>query len=224
MEELEKVIKFREAWPDTEYLLGVNDVSEIEEGTLFGLVFSEDDLYNIAPETDFNDTGDLIYQFDDLIIEEAGIEVNSSVISDNLPFIFKKLNGNLAQELLSGEIFVLSGKDANGLTAPLTATEFQNALSKYSKYNVLIYCGATEWRTEKYIPDTFFKITDGFKSLYGYQTLPHKDEIIGAFKSITEQSRKIFAAEFKKCVGDAQSIAETENLIFDVEHVKPKTM
>ena len=231
MENLEKDIKFRDHYESVN-LLGVDNVSQIEEGSLFGLVFSKGDLYCITPSINYNDDGSLGYYLSDYCdLEDMGIDVDNESLNEDLPFIFRKMKGNLAQEVLSGEIFVLSGYDLdkreNGLYTSLTPVEFQRVEPQYSNNNVLINCCVIENVTEEQIPNGFFQINDDFKSAYGYYTLPNKEKIIEAIKSIKKQSKKYFDDDLAECITKVQNIAETDNFLYDLEHStsenKPKS-
>ena len=180
------------------------------------------DRYCITPDISYNEDGSLEYDLSDVDLQDMGIDVDNESLNEDLPFIFRKMKGNLAQEVLSGEIFVLSGKGEdkreNGLCTSLTPEEFQSVEPQYANNNVLINCGAIEHATEEFIPNAFFQINDGFKSSYGYHTLPNKEKIIEAIKSIKKQSKKNFDDDLAKCITEVQNIAETDNFLYDLEH------
>jgi len=220
MGDLKVNVKFRD---DTtlQYLLGVDDVSEIEEGSLFGLIISRDNIHSLIPSIEYNGSnGNLLYNIDYPCIgsESENFGLGPNELKNEVPLIFIKLNRNLAQELLSGEIFALTGAICRTkyIDARLTAKDFQTAETIYSDNAAIINCFIIKEHRVIKTPNAFFQVSDRFKLLYGELTLPHKDEIINALKSINIESKKYWDEGIIESIESLKKIAEIDNEIFDL--------
>lgn len=224
----------------------VASIQDIRENELFGIIVSKFDMSVISPDINFYDNGNISYDFeidDEFIAMEAYPEEFGAIIGgEDVPLIMRKLNDNLAQEVLSGEIFVISGlrnqfDDNNGIYNAVNnygLETFQKNASKFEKSNVMISCVAEEWapsgveeedRTIK--ENAFIVIDDYFKNLYNDETLSRKDDVIAALRFIKSSAKAKYDEAYKKSVDAIQSVANTDNLLYDLEHTtenKPKTM
>ena len=232
--------KFNSLMDDS--LLNIDSLNDIPEGSLFGIVTDTSDMDIIYPDMDAFE-GDFSMQMEtesDKFMDSDDDKVNEAKksVSDEMLLMVKKLKGNLVQEVLSGEIFAIRGTnkdendfskeniDLNDLNRFVSIEKFQNSVSKYSNA-----CIRIESRMISYDPETkdqfgvFFAITDEFKKLYSEETLPQRDKIVELLKACKRYAKDIFKDKYKKSIDNAQSIATTENFIYDLENSdKSKTM
>lgn len=209
----------------------IKNITDLEEGTIFGILVSKYDMDVIYPLIDFVD-GNLKYclstsltSFSNPISKKFKIDSDVLNCEYGLPLIFKKLNDNLAEELLSKETFIISRgniykkDDINNLDVGLE--KFQKDVEKYSDNNVIIYVKAKEFCSDRDV-NCFFVVDDRFKYLYSRETLSKREEVIKILKTIKQQSKTYFEDKYKEIVSVGRSIADTENLIYDTEHAEYK--
>lgn len=218
MEKVEQKTNFNES---IRYLqkYDISDITELEEGMLFGTITSRFNIFAIYPTFDYRD-GQFESGMNYLECEFPGTEFDDGKM---IPLIFKKLDGNRAQELLSGEVFVITTLSSNlGCffdNSDRTLEKFQEDLTKYSKENVLITATAEEYDDRSDVK-AIFEVNDEFKSLYSDETLQNKNQIIELLRNAREQGRTIFKQEFQNYMGEVHSIAETDNVLYDYDHVE----
>ena len=220
MEIIEKSFNINDGTSMTLNTYGVKDITELEEGMIFGTITPEYNINVISPVFEFIN-GELkcwLFSDDDLVADE--FEIDANVFSDKkIPLIFKKLDGNRAQELLSGEIFTVSTSISNLDVIDdfnIGLENFQKGVEAYSNDNVFILGRADDFNGEDI--DGIFVVNDAFKSLYSDETLSKSEEVVKTLKSIKEQARAHFKQKLQMCVDKAHSIAKTENLIYDLDH------
>ena len=83
--------------------------------------------------------------------------------------------------------------------------------------NVFIYATALDAQEKQ--TNGIFTISDKFKSLYSKYTLSKKDDVITSLKSIKEQGRAHFKQQLQEYIDEVHSIAETDNVLYDYDHV-----
>lgn len=213
-----------DGFPEVFNIYDINDVQQIKENELFGIIPSEIKLMAPFVSVENNsycflvglDLEDSSYYSDEIDI----------INGKDIPLIMRKLSGNLAQEVLSGEVFVLTGNFGK-FESPIMSSDskkdfelFQKNISKFADNNVVLSCTARELAVggSKKIDNAFFVIDDAFKYLYNEETLSRKDDIIAALKSLKSMAKAEFDEDFKKVVNTFHSIANTDNFLFDIEH------
>jgi len=196
------------------YLKGVegNNIENIKENELFGLIISDYCFSMIVPEFHFSKDG--CYTFRMGITRFNNTE--KICFDFNVPLIFRKLSGNLVQEMLTGEIFVIHDfKDEPDEKEELDKMKvFQGQIERYKNNNVILNDG---WYTEVAAYNAYFVVDDGFKKLYCDETLARRDEVISALKELSEKGKQRFNQNLNKLIDCCQTIANTENLIYDFE-------
>lgn len=193
----------------------ISDTTELEEGMLFGTITSIFNIFAIYPAFNYQDG-----QFESCMnyIDCEFPENDDKVI----PLIFKKLDGNRAQELLSGEVFVVTTVSSNlgcfSDNSDRIPENFREDLAKYSKENVFI----TATAEDIYGHDikAIFEVNDEFKSLYSDETLQNKNQIVELLRDAKEQGRTIFEERFQNYISEVHRIAETDNMLYDYYHVE----
>ena len=225
--------KFNSLMDDS--LLDIDSLNDLPEGFLFGIVTDTSCMDIIYPDMDAFE-GDFSMQMEtesDKFMDSDDDKINEAKksVSDEMLLMVKKLKGNLVQEVLSGEIFAIRGTnkdesdyseknyDLNDLNRFVSIEKFQNSVSKYSNA-----CIRIDSRIIGYDSETedqfcvFFAITDQFKKLYSEETLPQRDKIVELLKECKRYAKDIFKDKYKKSIDNTQSIATTENFIYDLEN------
>ncbi len=238
MEIIEESINFNDGVCKDFRQYKVDGISDLEEGTIFGIIASKFDMAAIYPGFSFADDGNVTYHLNkdydiiqDYFYEKDEQSEKADVIEggEDRPFIFKKLKGNLAQELLSGEVFILaknpSKDDYDFDNFELGIENFQQAVEQYKNNNILICSNVERWGG-KGSSDGIFVVDDEFKDFYGKMTLQYRDEIAKVLVSLKQYGGKIFTEKYTECVGKAQEVAVVDNFLYDAEHTeeKPRTM
>lgn len=236
-----EIIKFNDDGREVTFL-DITSIQDIKENELFGIMVSKFNMSVIYPDVNFYDNGNISYDFgiDDEFIKmhkNYPEKIGAIVGGEDVPLIMRKLKDNLAQEVLSGEIFIIDGllnpfKDNNGIYNAVNnynIKSFQNNASKFEKSNVILSCVAEkykpidvkgekiEWHEHAYIV-----VDDYFKYLYSEETLSRKDDIIAALKYIKTIARTKYYEEYKESINAIQSVANTDNLLYDLEHSTPE--
>jgi hypothetical protein len=222
MEIVEKKIRIDE---EEEYSLdqyNVEDITELEDGTIFGTITSKFEIEALLPffEYDEGQIKSCITNNCDDVCEYY--DLGDGILSggEAIPLIFKKVSGNIAQELLSGELFVVSTsiRKIDGINSLEREIEnFQNDVESYSKNNIFILTNGFYEADDKEI-NGIFTVSDMFKSLYSKKTLPKKDELISVLKSIKNQGQVRFKEKLQEYISEVQGIAQTENEIYDFDY------
>lgn len=237
-----KMIRFNDEGARDVTFYDVTSIQDIKENELFGIIVSKFNMSVIYPDVNFYDNGNISYDFgiDDEFIgmqESYPDEIGAIVGGEDVPLIMRKLNDNLAQEVLSGEIFVIDGllnafDDNNGIYNAVnnySLESFQKNASKFEKSNVMLSCVAEEWapsgvkdEDKEYHEHAYIVVDDNFKYIYNEETLSRKDDIIAALKYIKSIARAKYDEEYKKSIAAIQGVANTDNLLYDLEHSKPE--
>lgn len=202
----------------------VEDITELEDGTIFGTITSKFEMEALLPyfEYDEGQIKSCITNNCDAVCEDY--DLGDGILSggESIPLIFKKVSGNIAQELLSGELFVVSTaiEKIDGINSMKREIEnFQNDVEKYSKNNIFIFTNGFYEHVDKGI-NGVFTVSDMFKLLYSKKTLPKKDELISVLKSIKNQGQVRFKEKLQEYISEVQGIAQTENEIYEFDHVE----
>ena len=200
----------------------VNGVlSDLEDGTIFGIIASQYNIDLICPSILFED-GEIQYYlstYDNVIAKKFDLKKNVFSSDEDRLLIFKKLNGNLAQELLSGEVFAVSSfesKDTDDIgNSDIGLEKFQQAIEKYKDNNIIIY---SDIRLHENDESGIFVVDDEFKQLFSKEILPIKEDVIETLVSIKQQAKEKFDEEYLECIDTVHEIALTDNIIYDLEH------
>lgn len=189
------------------------DINSLKRGTFFGLLVSTDNMIVMRPNADiYEDEIDFNLAADQ---DRDKYKLRNKVFEKTIPLIFKKLDDNFAQELLSGLVFsVRSYTDEIEETDSyeLNNKEFQKVIERYTDNCILI--------DASYEP-VYVADDNLFKLLYSEKTLPRKQEIIKALKSLNNRANTIFNNCLESHIKDMQSIAEVEDIMYDnTEHKK----
>lgn len=229
-----KTIKFNDGFKDVTFL-DVTSIQDIKENELFGIIASKFNMSVTYPDVEFYNNGNLSYGFtiDNEIISldnNYPEKIKAIVGGEDVPLIMRKLNDNLAQEILSGEIFIIDGllnsfddnsKIYNSVN-DYSIESFQKNASKFEKNNVVLSCVAEKWmpsgEAKEYYEHAYIVVDDSFKYLYGKETLSHKDDIIAALKYIKTIARAKYYEVYKESIDAIQIVANTDKLLYDLEH------
>ena len=224
MEIVEKKIKIDEDEEERLDQYSIEDITELEDGMLFGTITSKFEMEALLPYFIY-DQGQIkccISNYIDDVCEYY--DLGDGILSggEAIPLIFKKVSGNIAQELLSGELFVVSTSiekidGINDLEREIK--NFQNDVENYSKNNIFILTNGFYEADDEEI-NGIFTVSDMFKSLYSKKTLPKKDELISVLKSIKNQGQVRFNEKLQEYISEVQGIAQTENEIYEFDHVE----
>lgn len=224
MEIVEKIIKINKDEEEFLEQYNIEDITELKDGMLFGTITSKYEMDTLLPyfEYDQGQIKSCIASYRDVVCEYY--DLGDGILSDgkSIPLIFKKISGNIAQELLSGELFVVSTsiEKIDGINSIERKIEdFQSDVENYSKNNILIHTNPFYEADNKDI-NGIFAVSDMFKSLYSEKTLPKKDELISVLKSIKNLGQVIFNEELQEYIIEVQGIAQTENEIYEFDHVE----
>ena len=198
------------------YAYDIVSISELEAGTKFGIITS--DVGVIEPRCT-TIKGDLSYSF--YILEQEKMNTK------HMPLIFEKIEGNLAKELLTGNVFVLG----NGLT-PLDIDDisttiddieiFANGVKKYQDNSGYFNIG----RTTGYVDGNHkgsccpFVVDDAFKELFAKETLKNREEATRYLNSFSEYANAIFDSSFDDVKNTARNIAEVDDFLFESDRIK----
>ena len=204
----------------------VESINDIEEGTLFGALVGKNNMAVIYPYQEFV-LGELEHGMTAYSLFD-NMDLNSNSFSDykRVPLIFKKLNDNLAQEILSGKVFAIIAneyedqKDFNNLE--IGFDKFQEYMKRYSdNTNIAIKCTAMESSQNRTISGIFV-VDDSFKYLYGRDTIPRRDDILDALDNMDIRAKACFIQACEDYVNTTRDIAETENLFYNLKLAKNK--
>lgn len=200
----------------------VRDISELKNGSFFGTVGSLGTIEIIRPQLNFDKEGNLTYSLysDFSTNNEIKIGNDNLTIMENLPLIFQKIDNHYAKELLTGQIFSIANEEMESkLNTPLNIEQFQKGVATYSTNNIMMHCPGLELTSSHDLSSRgIYVINDNFKYLYARDTLTKKKKIASIITSISKQARTCFTEEFQKCINITQNIAESDNLIYDIEN------
>lgn len=219
MEKNKVYVEFNDESSRNLEIYNVSDIDELEEGTLFGTITDVYKMHAIYPTCSF-DEGQLYYEWEDIDLEFPGSEFDNG---KKIPLIFKKLDGNRAQELLSGEVFIVTSsfKKMFGPDSwKKDLSDLKKDFKQYEKENVVIEPLARPTFSDQDIT-AIFEVNDEFKLFYSEETLKDRDEI-DEIKAVLiyakEQGCDIYRETLKNFMYIVECVAESDNIIYDFEN------
>ena len=218
------------------------EFKDIKDGELMGMIFDGYRDINIIGtslwfEEDFNN--DCIHYID-ICTNEILDTVIASIadpIWSGVPLIVKKINNHQVEEILSGEIFEINqfeNKETDWLHEELYSKALKNKKNKrydlmqkdffkYRENNFLInYTPYIE--EDKTLYGHFIKIDDEYKRAYAEITLENREEIVSIIKEVKKASKEYFEECLKDNLDIIQSIANVDNVLYDVENKTKKEL
>ncbi len=195
----------------------VSDIDELEEGTLFGTITDVYKMHAIYPICSF-DEGQLYYEWYDIDLEFPGSEFDNG---KKIPLIFKKLDGNRAQELLSGEVFIVTSsfKKMFGPDSwKKDLSDLKKDFKQYEKENVVIEPLARLSCSDQEDITAIFEVNDEFKLFYSEETLKDRDEIKALLIYAKEYGCDHYRRTLEEFMYIVQCVAESDNIIYDFEN------
>ena len=180
-------------------LYDVKSVTEIEKGTIFGYI-----------------SGTIQCSYD--------IDGVTPGLDKPTPLIFEKLEGNLAKELLTGNVFVMGmtecAEDINNVgDRRLSFEEFQKAYDTYKDSNVYIDIEKIDDTKKESICGAFV-IDDKFKSIYNKYTLENKENVINDINNITGKAHKFFVEDFEEVIEEVRGLANVDYFLSGIQKTK----
>ena len=203
-------------------------ITDIKEGELFGIIASRDNMEIVRPFISICD-GVLKKELDacvslpdDFMDEEFTLPYNEC-----FPLIFKKLKGNIAYELMSGETFALAcdtdidtyEKDAIYLENGISFEQYQLGIDNYADSNVIINCSGQDIhcsdKNDKL--SGIYVVDDNFKYFYSVNTLSRKDDVVYDLITAKRHAREIFTKYFTNEKLIDEKLAYADDVIYDAE-------
>lgn len=135
--------------------------------------------------------------------------------------IFKKLDGNRAQELLSGEVFIVTSsfKKMFGPDSwKKDLSDLKKDFKQYEKENVVIEPLARLSCSDQEDITAIFEVNDEFKLFYSEETLKDRDEIKALLIYAKEQGCDIYTETLDRFMYTVECVAESDNIIYDFEN------
>jgi hypothetical protein len=219
--EIKKIrINFNRRVPCNLGIYDINSINELEDGTLFGLITNKKCMDFIYPEyKNFNNCIKSVNQIfaDQIDLYSCGKDV---------PLIFKKIGNNLAQELISGQTFLVASDVEEIIGLPEESKnmeEFQNDINTYSKDNVVLLSLAHLYNEDGKtstgdLTKAIFAVDDAFKVLYYNESLIAKEVIEESLLSLKEKAKSYFNHQLANIAEYVSAIAYTDNFLYDLEH------
>ena len=208
------------------------NIRDIKSNELFGIIVSKFYMNTITPNIDIVN-GNIAYNFSvdyEFVSEDIDYPNDIDAISggEDLPLIMRKLKDNLAQEILSGEKFMLCGSfesiRRNVYNKTGDISEYQNKEEIFKNDNIVLNCtselSAYDEQGNKTQKNSYIVLDDTFKEFYYDNTLSNKEDVIMALKYIKLKAKEQYYKEYKKCISRIQSVAYTENLLYDLKQKK----
>lgn len=180
---------------------------EPKEGDFFGMLFDEYyGIYTIEPNINIDkksETNSFEYNY---VLNKQLAKNILDIKTFPLPIILKKLEGNLAQDILTGIVFyILSEEDFNYKNKILSESkEFQNKQDLFRKNPLVLSPSYTKLSL----------IDDNFKFVYYNLISDKKNEVIEKLNSLKLSAQQNFDEKITEGVDIAQAVAETDNLIY----------
>jgi len=191
---------------------------EVETGELFGIFVECKHIYTIYPLIEEN-LKDLGVRYNVRLLDNswAGCEVLKDI--EGIPLILKKISEIYAQEVLTGNVFVIG--NSNQINRKINEIKgdvrnFQSFTDKHENCKIVIY---TEDYKGKYTGTINYQyvVDDKFKALYANCVLKNREKFIATINESVDKARKVYNKKFEKDISDLQDIAISENLVFDFD-------
>jgi len=190
------------------------DSSEIiqpKEGDFFGMIFEDPHgILIIEPNIDINreskvNSLNYYYSINQELTKKFFKETDFPI-----PFILKKLKGNLAQDILTGIVFHIQDKqDFYCENKMLDKNEqFQDKQNLFRENPIVL--------SPEYVKLSL--IDDNFKFVYYNLISDKKNEVIEKLNSLKLSAQQNFDKKITEGVDIAQAVAETDNLIYVYKH------
>lgn len=186
------------------------NIYDIKENKIFGLFVSKEAITAILPKIYVDQDHYMNYDLTvDWYLGEERLKTDT--FEENIPLVFKKLNDNYAQELLSKEVFIIDNGNyfSDWLNEAKTYTPVVEKYNEYRNNNVLLDCVNYDPDNKEEIDYCFCSVDSNFRKLYEEKTLPKKEEIISNLKEIkkeaTEEFDKVYEVKTKEIYMQAKN-------------------
>ena len=189
-----------------------NDIHDIKEGELIGLFIDKSAISGIFPNITIKNHSGIEYNMD-IDFDYGSVKLCNSVFNDFIPLIFTKTEDNKAQELLSGQIFVLDDETSlrKNIETKENVKSFDTFIKKYKNNNVIISSYNADLETEEDIKYCFCQVDSNFKKIYQEKTIPIKDDVIFELTELKNDAVKKFNYEYNNQMNDIHMYALREN-------------
>ena len=198
-------------------------MEKYKDGELFGVKVKS---FSVIYPCVSGDTGDL----------KGAIRMRSvGEFKEPVNMLFKKVNLNLAQDMVTGKyFFICSGKEEEYNYFDLAGFEKYD-LKGLSKYYFLVDKALNRElpflaiNTQENVVDiaedykinpvnTFVDAVDVYKKIIAEQTLPRKDELLLIEEHIENNTMALINKQYKDCIKVSHDLAITDNMIYDTEN------
>ena len=182
-------------------------IADLEYGTFFGIMASKRSFATVIPDIVTPTSGDSKFEL------QANFHINDEVFGEHfgdaeIPLIFEKLDGQYAEELLTGKKYRIYAGWCDNFDQNSTKEEISEMLDELSVRNIRVTCNDNSKDQE--LTCAVFVVNDKFKLKYGETTLPRRAEVADALRQIDQRAAKAFKEGLEEYLGKMRAMAETE--------------
>ena len=195
-------------------LYDIKSISELKNEELFGVLLRPCDIHVVYPSVNFDENGEWDF---DLDVSYKSFDANFESYT-RIPLVFQKLEGNLVQELLTGQIFRFCdtyGYLEGAVNAYVKKAGKNQALLDFRNIHMILDSNVCEddWTYH----NAAFEINDAFKAVYSKYTMQRKADVIEYLNGLYEQANDIFETGLEHYVSAVQDIAMVEDYFHSLE-------
>ncbi len=212
------------------YRYNIKSITELEPGTIFGAIFRPQRALCVLPKLvdteegyksfDFSSNASIVY-----------LEIQDDSVAA-IPMIFKKLDGNLVEDILTGIQFIIGDVEPFKVSDINTEYKYVDDLNASIKKYVEIESVGKALKDFRKVPiifDSFLYaevgqhrlsnvalvVNDEFKAYYAQKVLSRKDDVIKGLQEMYENAKYEYETELDKCLSQLHDIAITEKFLDD---------
>lgn len=213
------------------YRYNIKSITELEPGTIFGAIFRPQRALGVLPKLVDTEEGYKSFDFSESS-HIVHLEIQDDTVA-TIPMIFKKLDGNLVEDILTGIQFIIGDVEPfkvsnnneeytcyDDLNASINKyVEIESvgkALKDFRKVPIVFDSFLFAEVGQHYLSNVALVVNDEFKAYYAQKVLSRKDDVIKGLQTMYEDAKYEYEKALDECLSQLHDIAITERFLDDI--------